>query len=402
MPRLRLVRTIQVRGLVKTMNDVRASLASGEQPAESTALREQIARALELADQACRAAGRTPRNLPPPSRRAYQFLAGLDLRQSPALQKPLDLRPQRISLSKLVNIRRAIQGELDSLAQDNRETSSPARMGDGALRDLRNRVQDLAAEVAVQCDRAGTGPGSLPDPSRRVYQWLSFLAHGDRLVEHVSTLHRALAVDERVKVELFHLAGLYRAAPRGEGTRLVLSEGFVGSPDDVLLALVKVVLPHTHKRRHRAVINAYVDGVAFQDTILSLELSGGAFEPRPKGRLYDLDEIFSDLNASFFGGKLVKPRLSWNQTITHRDFGHYEPSADTIMISITLDSPEVPRFVTEYVVHHELLHKDLGVRRVDGRRQVHTRQFRDRERHFPRAAEAEAFLEAWARHLRRS
>jgi hypothetical protein len=401
MPRLPLVRTIRVRGLVKTMNTVRASLASGESPAASIALREQIARAMAVADQACRDAGLTLRNLPPPSRRAYQFLAGLDLRQSPVLQKRLDLRPQRVSVSRLVKIRQAIQGEFDTIARDSRETSSPARLGDGALRELRDRVQDLAAEVAVQCDRAGAGPASLPDPSRRVYQWLSFLAEGDRLLEHYSTLLRARAVDERVVVELFHLAGLYRAAPRGEGTRLVLSEGFVGAPDDVLIALVKVVLPYTRKRRHRWVINAYVDGEAFQDTILSLELSGGAFEPRPKGRLYDLDEIFSELNASFFAGKLDKPRLSWNQTITHRDFGHYEPSADAIMISITLDSPEVPRFVTEYVVHHELLHKELGVRRVNGRRQVHTRQFRDRERHFPRAAEAEAFLDNVARRLHR-
>ncbi len=122
---------------------------------------------------------------------------------------------------------------------------------------------------------------------------------------------------------------------------------------------------------------------------------------RPKGRVYDLDEMFTRLNTGFFAGKLDKPRLVWNRTITHRDFGHYEPSSDTVMIGITLDSEEVPRYVVEYVVHHELLHKALGVRRVNGRRQVHTQQFRGRERRFPRAAEAEAFLEAWARRVRR-
>ncbi len=383
------------------MNDVRASLANGESPAESPALREQVARTLTAAEQACRTAGLTTRNLPPPSRGAYHFLAGFDLGQGPVVQDALGLRSQSVSVTRLVSIRRAIQDELDSLARDTREASSPAGTVEGALRELRVRMQDLAADVAIQCDRAGASPASLPDPSRRVYQWLSFLAQGDRLLEHYSTLLRAQAVDDRVAVEFFHLAGLYRAAPRGEGTRLVLSEGFIGAPVDILSSLVKVVLPHTHKRTHRAVINAYVDGGAFQSTILSLELSGGAFEPRPKGRQYDLDEMFSELNTSFFAGKLEKPRLTWNRTITHRDFGHYEPTADTIMISITLDSPEVPRFVAEYVVHHELLHKALAVRRVNGRRQVHTRQFRERERLFPRAAEAEAFLEAWARRVRR-
>jgi len=234
-----------------------------------------------------------------------------------------------------------------------------------------------------------------------VYQWLSFLMEEERLARHLATLLRTRAVDRRVGVELFHLAGLYRATPRGDGMRLVLSEGFLDAPDEVLHSLVKVVLPYTHKRIHRKLINAFVDGETFRSTILSLELSGGTYEPRPKGRVYDLEEMFTSLNARFFAGRLDRPRLTWNRTITHRDFGHYEPSADTVMISITLDSEEVPRFVVEYVLHHELLHKAIGVRRVNGRRQVHTRQFRERERRFPRAAEAEAFLEAWARRVRR-
>jgi hypothetical protein len=84
--------------------------------------------------------------------------------------------------------------------------------------------------------------------------------------------------------------------------------------------------------------------------------------------------------------------LTWNRTITHRKFGHYQPTTDTLMVSITLDQAEVPVYAIEFVMYHELLHKQLGVEVVNGRRYAHTSEFRARERAFPHYEQAQVFL----------
>jgi predicted metal-dependent hydrolase len=62
------------------------------------------------------------------------------------------------------------------------------------------------------------------------------------------------------------------------------------------------------------------------------------------------------------------------------------------MISATLDSVEVPAFVVDFVVYHELLHKKHGVRWQNGRRAVHTPAFRAEERCFHKYAEADEWI----------
>ena len=89
---------------------------------------------------------------------------------------------------------------------------------------------------------------------------------------------------------------------------------------------------------------------------------------------------------------MKKPVLTWNNLITHIKFGHYVPSTDTVMISIVLDTKEVPSYVLDHVMHHELLHKKLGAKVVGGRRMAHTPEFRAEERKFRRYQEAQTFL----------
>jgi hypothetical protein len=50
-------------------------------------------------------------------------------------------------------------------------------------------------------------------------------------------------------------------------------------------------------------------------------------------------------------------------------------------------------------MYHELLHKVMGSKVVNGRRYAHTPAFREAERAFPRYEEAEAFLKATAREM---
>jgi predicted metal-dependent hydrolase len=79
--------------------------------------------------------------------------------------------------------------------------------------------------------------------------------------------------------------------------------------------------------------------------------------------------------------------------------GHYDYFRDIVMLSVTLDAPDVPDFVIDYVMYHELLHKAMGAEVVNGRRYAHTPAFREAERKFPRYDEAEAFLQETAHKL---
>jgi hypothetical protein len=115
------------------------------------------------------------------------------------------------------------------------------------------------------------------------------------------------------------------------------------------------------------------------------------------GAFHDLEASFDRVNAEYFTGTMPRPRLAWSRQITSCKFGHYDALRDDLMISATLDSAEVPGFVVDYVVYHELLHKKHGIQWRNGRRAVHTPQFRAEERRFRMYAEADKWIERLAK-----
>ncbi len=104
--------------------------------------------------------------------------------------------------------------------------------------------------------------------------------------------------------------------------------------------------------------------------------------------MYDLDELFDDLNAQFFGGLLAKPQLSWSPGKSRNTLGHFDPAHNAIIISRVFDHPKIPRFLVEYIVYHEMLHLKFPVEYNRSRRRVHTKDFQRNERAFPRYTEA--------------
>lgn len=120
-----------------------------------------------------------------------------------------------------------------------------------------------------------------------------------------------------------------------------------------------------------------------------------------KGNIYDLDEIFDDLNFWYFKDKLPKPVLTWSARKTYRILGHHDSTHDTIVVSKSLDSADVPRFVVEYIVYHEMLHIHHPTVHHNGRRYNHTAAFRRDERRFPHYQAAEDWIERSVRKLKR-
>ncbi len=121
---------------------------------------------------------------------------------------------------------------------------------------------------------------------------------------------------------------------------------------------------------------------------------------QPHGRAHDLQAIYDRINAEEFGGA-IQARIGWGpvrpgprrRTVKT---GVYLQDARVIRIHPTLDRPEVPEFYVAAVVFHEMLHQAVPAREVGGRRIVHGREFRQRERAWHGYEKARAWE---ARHL---
>lgn len=122
----------------------------------------------------------------------------------------------------------------------------------------------------------------------------------------------------------------------------------------------------------------------------------------PAGEIYDLTELFDDVNTKYFDAAIKKPVLTWSPRKTYRVLGHHDATQDTIVISRSLDTPETPRFIVEYVMFHEMLHIAHPTKHVNGRRYNHTAEFRRDERKFPHYRAAENWIEKNVNRLRRA
>ncbi len=120
-----------------------------------------------------------------------------------------------------------------------------------------------------------------------------------------------------------------------------------------------------------------------------------------KGTVYDLDKIFDSVNYGYFGGSIPKPTLTWSSRKTYRILGHHDATHKTIVISKSLDSPTVPKFIVEYIVFHEMLHIYPPAKINNDRRYHHTPTFRRNERKFKYYEEAEKWIEKNVRKLKR-
>lgn len=119
-----------------------------------------------------------------------------------------------------------------------------------------------------------------------------------------------------------------------------------------------------------------------------------------QGRTYDLDKLFFKLNRKYFDSSLEKPTITWSQRKTRSILGHHDRVYETITISKSLDSPQVPDWFVEFILYHEMLHIKHAARMINGRRYYHTAAFRIDERRFLKYEEAQRWLEKVARQRR--
>ncbi len=126
--------------------------------------------------------------------------------------------------------------------------------------------------------------------------------------------------------------------------------------------------------------------------------------PLPRKSFYDLQEIFNEVNATYFSSSLNLP-IQWSgsgktNAKTMVRLGSYHLKTQKIRINRLLDAPHIPRFVLSYVIYHEALHHLFPPLQTPGsRRQIHHPLFQQKEREFQQYEEVQAFLKTFKKRL---
>jgi predicted metal-dependent hydrolase len=201
-----------------------------------------------------------------------------------------------------------------------------------------------------------------------------------------------------ISVEFFAFANINNTIRLREGRLLVrLSDLLEGAPEPVLRAIAHILLAKMYRRPIER-----VHSTRYRRYIASHEISNKAHLVRQmrgrkridtaRGRTYDLEKIFDELNARYFWGLLARPRLTWSQNHARNSLGHYDPAHNAIVVSRVFDHPRVPRYAVEYIVYHEMLHLKYPVKLRGSRRCVHSAEFQAEEKMFPRLEDAKRFI----------
>lgn len=102
-----------------------------------------------------------------------------------------------------------------------------------------------------------------------------------------------------------------------------------------------------------------------------------------QGIFYNLEEIFDYINRRYFQNQITKPILGWSLNKSYTRLGFYSEDKKLLVVSRIFDSKKVPIKIVEYMMYHEMLHIAIPIKLVNGRRKVHSPEFKKMDLAFP-------------------
>lgn len=206
----------------------------------------------------------------------------------------------------------------------------------------------------------------------------------------------------------------FRTTAKNRQLRVVVNDAFDDATPEVMGAMAEVIVARASgAARPREVGKPFWHYVESDDLRERMQRNyldrQRSFSPQPRGEVWDLDQLFDDINTQYFEGALERPMLGWTRRpLTYR-WGWYSSMVrpnGLIVINCLLDDKKAPRFVLEGTMHHEMLHMLMDPKVVGGRRVVHTREFRTMERGYEHYSELRPeyrkVLNRYARRLSRT
>jgi len=175
-------------------------------------------------------------------------------------------------------------------------------------------------------------------------------------------------------------------------TKVSLHRMFLQAPQNVMQALA-CYLKGEHKKLAPS-IKAYIE-YNLQKLDYSHEIDPAKLQT--KGRVYDLEQIYQELNDEYFDQSLGL-LITWFGERRRRrckrvTFGLFHDPLRLIKIHRLLDDRHFPDYFVAYVIYHEMLHyvcpTYVG---ENGQKHIHSKEFKRREREFRYFEEAQQWI----------
>jgi metallopeptidase YgjP-like protein len=258
---------------------------------------------------------------------------------------------------------------------------------------------------AAESDKKKTGgrkKGGAKQPASKVRAALA-VPGGAALCQRMFTRIGCAGPPPPFRVEFYPYSSLTLTIRRRDEEMIVrFSDLLQRAPMNVLEGAAALLLAKIYRRRmSRALVAPYNDYAKSHRTRQRIQNMRSGRVRRAAldatGRHFNMNEMFDDLNARFFAGELRRPRLGWSTRGWRRQFGSYDPGPDQILLNKRMDRPEVPRYVVEYVLYHEMLHVKHPTRKSGCTLLSHSPEFRAEEKLFPEFEKARKALDRMAR-----
>jgi len=263
------------------------------------------------------------------------------------------------------------------------------------IRNQKDRVDQL-------CAKHGGTAADLATPSFRVYLWLRFMVNPTNLYMHSAGLEDFIHILREIKkyhlidnsqslLKINYSGYLYQRKTDRDQTILLVHEAFITAPIKIKRQIVTAAYA---KRKGKAVqaVRAYTASGDYISMTAGIRGEPIANQLTCGGNHYDLKQLFSDLNRTYFRASLSQPRLVWSSSRAKRRLGYYHPDIHTIAINKKLDSSATPLTLINYILYHEMLHQHFGIEHRNGRRYAHTSAFHQAEKQFTNYQEAENLI----------
>jgi hypothetical protein len=206
----------------------------------------------------------------------------------------------------------------------------------------------------------------------------------------------------RFRVEFYPYSSLVLTIRRREDVVYVrFSDLLRRASRPVLEGAAALLLSRLYRRRAAAELTApyleYARSHRTRSRIHNMRRSRvPARAANPTGRHFDLEQLFTRLNAKYFDGKLQQPHMGWSRRGWRRQFGCYDPGPNQILLNRRMDRRGVPQFAVEYVLFHEMLHVKHPTRRSGCSLVSHSPKFRQEEKRFAEFEKARKVLDRLA------
>ncbi len=217
-----------------------------------------------------------------------------------------------------------------------------------------------------------------------------------------ATAHRQLRPRTplpEIKIEFFPFVGINHTARLHQNRLAVrLSDIFTDAPSEVYRSLAFILLAKLYRKTvdglHHRTYRSFILTPHIQERarLVRSQRSRQVCITTGRGRHFDLERLFRGLNQEYFQGTLSQPQLSWSAKKSRYVLGRYDITKNVIFISKIFDDSDVPAYVVEYILFHEMLHLKHRSRIDDCRMVVHTPDFRAEEKTFRDYEKAKYFL----------